>query len=695
MPFFFFCVLNLLYYFTMSNQLDPSSRAGVTLDLILKTFINSKGFTSSLYKNWEALSAMIPGTTPLQCSKRYEDLLYNKDAMFPNMAETAFLGLPPIGRSKTVDADILVSRKNNVSRSGSAKTKGSKEKESFEKESTIEAKKDEGPQMIIRVYDETKDVEQHFQCPRTILIEEMRYFGEYLSSDPQHIREDFDISVHCDVQIFDWLMKYAKRNMPGAENVPNMDSNNIISLLISSDFLKMDSLVQKCIIYCHKHMSEILRAPSNMNCINDKLVSRISDLFTHTEADDIKDKKDKFKSKIFAKKIERLFDASQNTDSLENASQLFRCSVCSKLLIPKYARRMKCLPSRLSVNKHGHIIYYHVPDTTFDINDYILQLKSQLCTWRNVYWRIWGTVNYLMCMRCEKRFPCYHLGHCDYHPEKPRFNDSSRDDPSDPVGIYPCCHKKVPRFNPTSLDKGCRVRDHIVNLLGGSESMPSSSAVTLDQIYNDLLSHREIVCVPYEREEIPEEEEKVNVFANEDFQKQSSSTFKSAFLNHNAGDHENKSDNCRLYNKLWFSQDSDFDNQISSPIESEDEVGDDEIIKVPKRRFQKAHIMVDPQNILLDTPEFQPTQKSLWNAQRSVRHNQDAQRQEDLRRMRDIVSYLTKLRLSTDKIEKSRKEHSGGVYTRIENQWKNNFLQMGKLLNQQTVRSKMRVGLMK
>ena len=50
----------------MSDQLDPSSRAGVTLDLILKTFINSKGFTSSVYKNWEALSAMIPGTTPLQ-----------------------------------------------------------------------------------------------------------------------------------------------------------------------------------------------------------------------------------------------------------------------------------------------------------------------------------------------------------------------------------------------------------------------------------------------------------------------------------------------------------------------------------------------------------------------------------------------------------------------------------------------------
>ena len=90
---------------------------------------------------------------------------------------------------------------------------------------------------------------------------------------------------------------------------------------------------------------------------------------------------------------------------------------------------------------------------TFDINDYILQLKSQLCTWRNVYWRIWGTVNYLICMRCEKKFPCYQLGHCDYHPEQPRFNDPNKEDRLTPIGIYPCCHQKLSRFNPTNLDK--------------------------------------------------------------------------------------------------------------------------------------------------------------------------------------------------------------------------------------------------
>lgn len=53
--------------------------------------------------------------------------------------------------------------------------------------------------------------------------------------------------------------------------------------------------VEECIQYCHKHMSAIIATPCNMNCINNNLAGRIADLFSHNEADDLKDKKDKFK----------------------------------------------------------------------------------------------------------------------------------------------------------------------------------------------------------------------------------------------------------------------------------------------------------------------------------------------------------------------------------------------------------------
>ena len=57
-------------------------------------------------------------------------------------------------------------------------------------------------------------VKQDFQCPRDLLIREMRYFAEYLSVDAQHA-EEVDISVHCDIQIFDWLLRYIKRSLRG------------------------------------------------------------------------------------------------------------------------------------------------------------------------------------------------------------------------------------------------------------------------------------------------------------------------------------------------------------------------------------------------------------------------------------------------------------------------------------------------
>ena len=82
-------------------------------------------------------------------------------------------------------------------------------------------------------------------------MREMRYFSEYLSSDTQHW-DEVDISVHCDIPVFEWLMRYAKRGLlqgPRGEilnyplETPALEAGSVVSILISSDFLKMDTLV--------------------------------------------------------------------------------------------------------------------------------------------------------------------------------------------------------------------------------------------------------------------------------------------------------------------------------------------------------------------------------------------------------------------------------------------------------------------
>jgi hypothetical protein len=87
--------------------------------------------------------------------------------------------------------------------------------------------------IIIHVCDEGRKIERDFHCKRKILLSEMKYFCSYLSGSTAV--EDIDISVHCDVFIFDWLMKYIHQS----EDPPLLDSASVISILISSEFLQM------------------------------------------------------------------------------------------------------------------------------------------------------------------------------------------------------------------------------------------------------------------------------------------------------------------------------------------------------------------------------------------------------------------------------------------------------------------------
>ena len=108
--------------------------------------------------------------------------------------------------------------------------------------------------------------------------------------------------------------------------------------------------------------------------------------------------------------------------------------------------------SRMTVDKRGQLIFCHVKDATFDVSDFLIDLKGQLKFWRDVYWRMWGAVNFLACGRCGERFPLTEFAHCKYHPEAPRY-DNDVGAVSSCCGVYPCCQQKTIRFDPTQLNK--------------------------------------------------------------------------------------------------------------------------------------------------------------------------------------------------------------------------------------------------
>ncbi|EPY86825.1 hypothetical protein CB1_000297024 [Camelus ferus] len=65
-------------------------------------------------------------------------------------------------------------------------------------------------------------------------------------------------------------------------------------------------------------------------------------------------------------------------------------------------------------------------------------------------------------------------------------------------------------------------------------------------------------------------------------------------------------------------------------------------------------------------------QKNKWDATRSLRFNQDAQREDDQRQMSEITRYLIKMRLGDlDQVKsKEAKEFAGGIHSRFEAQIK-------------------------
>ncbi|KAG7999894.1 hypothetical protein GBF38_001965 [Nibea albiflora] len=582
--------------------------------------------------NWDNVAKLVPGFTPKECARRFEEL--KSTGGFPHVdnqcnALTEGSTSPSDGLSTLLDTGEVL--ETGSSQSSSKVTAGSKSTPSGragaaeKKERRVSAEENDKPQkprdpnMVIHVCDETKNLKQDFTCPRDLLVKEMRYFAEYLSVDSQRW-EEVDISVHCDVQIFDWLMNYVRRNSAGEGNKdkPRLEPSNVISILISSEFLKMDTLVEECIQYCHKHMSAIVATPCNMNCINSNLATRIAVLFSHNEADDIRDKKDKFKSKLFQKKIERLFDPNyQNRDSPGNASTLYRCGLCLKMLTKDTERKISCAPGKINIDAHGEIIYTHTRQKTWDVHEYITGLYEELKSWVLVYWRIWGTINYLTCNRCQQ---------------------------------------------------GCKMRDHIVSVPDEENCDEATSAQT--RVLNDLLLHRDAVCLsntpPAEgTEESPSSAEKVQ---------DCDVLLEPTLLGPLRGDGSTRQ-------QSLLSEDEEY--TTGSEV-TEDEVGDEEELskKQAAKKAKKAHRPLKKQ---VSSPNFQrkdrpeksqsrdntpftvSVQKSKWDSSRSMRYNQDAQREEDQRRMVEIIGHLTKMRFGEQEQSRSKdtKEASICSYTRM------------------------------
>lgn len=278
-----------------------------------------------------------------------------------------------------------------------------------------------------------------------LLVEHMGYFAD-VTKDQR--LEDMEITVHCDITIFEWLMKYIKRDvvLPGDE--PVLDVSNTVSILVSASFLQMEPLVNECLHFCHKHMNDIIKTASSLSSLNDTILSRLAAMYTNTEVETIKDRKDKIQSKLYCKLIQSLceIDGEALRGHYCTMARVYRCKNCQQLINPKYGSQIPCVPACMQLQFDGTIVNHHQIDTSWDINEYISHLYKVLKSWRKVYWRVWGACHFLYCTACKRYFPAWQEGWCRYHPDQPQFFTLDPQKPALPVGRYPCCGERAYRF---------------------------------------------------------------------------------------------------------------------------------------------------------------------------------------------------------------------------------------------------------
>ncbi|XP_050302022.1 SANT and BTB domain regulator of class switch recombination-like isoform X3 [Anthonomus grandis grandis] len=380
---------------------------------------------------------------------------------------------------KTTSHSAVLTVSNSISNDRLIRRKSSGDTSSSSNKVTITKTESE---VEIHVCDEVKNMKKTFVCNQKLLVDKMGYFAEVTLG--QRL-EDMDISVHCDIGIFEWLMQWVKKDSLLEADWPQLDSQCVIPILVSAAFLQMEPLLQDCLLFCHEHMNEILRNNTNLSCLNDSVLTRLAAMYTNTEVESIKDRKDKIQSRLFAKLIQSL--AEPEPESVRghwcSLARIFRCEKCQQLITPNVAAKIPCIPACMRLQHDGSIISLHTRDSNWNINDYIIELQRNLKTWRKVYWRLWGKSHFLYCVTCKRYFPTNQIGWCRYHPDTPQFFTLDAQKAPLPIGRYPCCGERAYRFQLLENYSACQFRQHTISL----DDVRQSAIFSMLESYRHLI----------------------------------------------------------------------------------------------------------------------------------------------------------------------------------------------------------------
>lgn len=90
----------------------------------------------------------------------------------------------------------------------------------------------------------------------------MSYFANHM----MEIKKSYEIDVHCDMDVFEWLMNHITKKKV------ELEVKSVVSILISSSFLQMNKLETQCLAFIHENINQVIQVPIDLRCIPAKTV---------------------------------------------------------------------------------------------------------------------------------------------------------------------------------------------------------------------------------------------------------------------------------------------------------------------------------------------------------------------------------------------------------------------------------------
>jgi hypothetical protein len=300
-------------------------------------------------------------------------------------------------------------------------------------------------QVLIHVYDEYRKLSRIFFCDRKVILSEMRYFESYQSKTNEN--DEIEISVNCDVEVFEWLIKYIEQRDLNAR--PKVLLENIASILVSSEFLQMQLLIDECVSFICSNMQQFIHLCIDFNRLSDSSILQIAQRIHPEDLENINDPNDRMISRIYRKKTDLL---------LKTLPNLRFCEDCFKVYLEGSHSISFCTTVKRLIGVRGANVSLHQPRREWDIDTYIQGLAQESSIrWSDVFWYLWGLTQTLFCGNCEAYYHSVDLSMCMYHKGQLVADRGQVK--------YDCCH--APIFHADEIvTSGCNIKRHQLTLTG-------------------------------------------------------------------------------------------------------------------------------------------------------------------------------------------------------------------------------------